>query len=359
MTDDATTGANAEGNGAADANGGGVAVKLGRKDFQADEEVRWCPGCGDYSILTNVQLLMPELGVKPENLVFVSGIGCAARFPYYMNVYGVHSIHGRAPAIATGVALARPDLDVWVITGDGDALSIGGNHLIHSLRRNVNLTIVMFNNQIYGLTKGQYSPTSEVGKITKSSPFGSLDYPFNPLAVALGAEATFVARTHDMDRKHMMEVLRRAHFHQGAAFVEVYQNCNVFNDGAFEAVTAKEARSEMLIELHDGEPIRFGADGERGVILNEFAECEIVNVADVGVDKLLVHDEQRESPALAFALARLASAPTMPTPIGVFRDIERPTYEVEVQRQLVGAVERQGPGDLAALIGSGATWEVN
>jgi 2-oxoglutarate/2-oxoacid ferredoxin oxidoreductase subunit beta len=337
---------------------GGVAVKLGRKDFQAHEEVRWCPGCGDYSILANVQLLMPELGVRPENLVFVSGIGCAARFPYYMNVYGVHGIHGRAPAIATGIALARPDLDVWVITGDGDALSIGGNHLIHALRRNVNLTIVMFNNQIYGLTKGQYSPTSEVGKITKSSPFGSLDYPFNPLTVALGAEATFVARTHDMDRKHMMDVLRRAHFHQGAAFVEVYQNCNVFNDGAFEGVTAKEARAEMLIELHDGEPIRFGADAERGVILNEFAECEVVNVADVGAERLLVHDETRQSPSLAFALARLASAPTMPTPIGVFRAVERPTYEVEVQRQLVSAVDRQGPGDLAALIGSGATWDV-
>ena len=354
MTDEPTAG-----NSGSNAGDGGVAVKLGRKDFQSDQEVRWCPGCGDYSILTNVQLLMPELGVKPENLVFVSGIGCAARFPYYMNVYGVHGIHGRAPAIATGIALARPDLDVWVITGDGDSLSIGGNHLIHALRRNVDITIVMFNNQIYGLTKGQYSPTSEVGKITKSSPFGSLDYPFNPLAVALGAEATFVARTHDMDRKHMMEVLRRAHLHQGAAFVEVYQNCNVFNDAAFEAITAKEARAEMLIELHDGEAIRFGADAERGVILNEFAECEIVNVADVGVEKLLVHDERRVSPALAFALARLASAPTMPTPIGVFRDVERPTYELEVQRQIVGAVERQGPGDLAALVGSGATWDVN
>ena len=245
-----------------------------------------------------------------------------------------------------------------MITGDGDALSIGGNHLIHALRRNVNLTIVMFNNQIYGLTKGQYSPTSEVGKITKSSPFGSLDHPFNPLAVALGAEASFVARTHDMDRKHMMEVLRRAHNHPGAAFVEVYQNCNVFNDGAFEAVTAKEARAEMLIELQHGEPIRFGAEGQHGVILNEFAEAEVVDVASVGVDKLMVHDEQRQSPSLAFALARLASSPSMPTPIGVFRAIERPSYEIEVQRQLVGAVERQGPGDLSALIGSGATWDV-
>jgi 2-oxoglutarate ferredoxin oxidoreductase subunit beta len=353
MTEEAAT------NGGGAANGdGGVAVKLGRKDFQAAEEVRWCPGCGDYSILTNVQLLLPELGVKPEEMVFVSGIGCAARFPYYMNVYGLHGIHGRAPAIATGVALARPDLHVWVITGDGDALSIGGNHLIHALRRNVNITIVMFNNQIYGLTKGQYSPTSEVGKITKSSPFGSLDHPFNPLAVALGAEAAFVARTHDMDRKHMMEVLRRAHNHRGAAFVEVYQNCNVFNDGAFEGVTAKEARAEMLIELEHGQPIRFGAEQQRGVVLNEFAECELVDVASVGVDKLMVHDEHRDSPTLAFALARLASSPTMPTPIGVFRDVERPTYELEVQRQLVGAVERQGPGDLASLIASGATWDV-
>ena len=335
------------------------AVKLSRKDFQSDQEVRWCPGCGDYSILTAVQLLLPELDVKPENLVFVSGIGCAARFPYYMNVYGLHGIHGRAPAIATGIALTRPDLDVWVITGDGDALSIGGNHLIHSLRRNVSIKIVMFNNQIYGLTKGQYSPTSEVGKITKSSPFGSLDSPFNPISVALGAEASFVARTHDMDRKHMMETFRRAHAHAGAAFVEVYQNCNVFNDGAFETITTKDARAEMLIELEHGQPIRFGADRQRGVALNEFGECEMVEVADVGEERLLVHDERRTDPALAFALSRLASQPTMPTPIGVFRDVTRSTYEHEVQRQLVNAVERQGPGDLAALLASGATWDVN
>jgi 2-oxoglutarate ferredoxin oxidoreductase subunit beta len=338
---------------------GGTAVALGRKDFQSDQEVRWCPGCGDYSILAAMQLTLPELGVRPENLVFVSGIGCAARFPYYMNTYGLHSIHGRAPAVATGVALARPDLDVWVITGDGDALSIGGNHLIHSLRRNVGIKIVMFNNQIYGLTKGQYSPTSEVGKITKSSPFGSLDSPFNPISVALGAEASFVARTHDMDRKHMMETFRRAHQHEGAAFVEVYQNCNVFNDGAFETITTKDARAEMLIELEHGQPIRFGADRQRGVALNEFGECEIVEVADVGEERLLVHDEQRTDPALAFALSRLASQPTMPTPIGVFRDVTRSTYEHEVQRQIVSAVERQGPGDLAALLASGATWDVN
>jgi len=305
-----------------------------------------------------VQLLLPELDLKPENLVFVSGIGCAARFPYYMNVYGLHGIHGRAPAIATGIALTRPDLDVWVITGDGDALSIGGNHLIHSLRRNVNFTMLLFNNQIYGLTKGQYSPTSEVGKVTKSTPFGSIDHPFNPVSLALGAEATFVARTHDMDRKHMTETFRRAHAHRGSSFVEVYQNCNVFNDGAFAAVTAKEARPNMLIDLKHGEPIRFGAEGQHGVVLNARGETEIVDVADVGEDRLLVHDEHRGDPSLAFALSRLADTPTVPTPVGVFRDVERPIYEGEVQRQLVGAQEQRGPGDLAALIGSGATWEV-
>ena len=334
------------------------AVKLGRKDFQSDQEVRWCPGCGDYSVLAAVQLLLPELDVRPENLVFVSGIGCAARFPYYMNVYGLHGIHGRAPAIATGIALARPDLDVWVITGDGDALSIGGNHLIHSMRRNVNFTMLLFNNQIYGLTKGQYSPTSEVGKVTKSTPFGSIDHPFNPVSLALGAEASFVARTHDMDRKHMMETFRRAHAHRGSSFVEVYQNCNVFNDGAFAAVTAKEARPNMLIDLHHGEPIRFGTDGQRGVVLNHQGETEVADVADVGEDRLLVHDEHRDDPSLAFALSRLADTPTVPTPVGVFRDVDRPIYEGEVQRQLVGASEQRGPGDLATLIGSGATWEV-
>ena len=335
-----------------------TALKLGRKDFQTDQEVRWCPGCGDYSILAAMQLLFAELGVRPENLVFVSGIGCAARFPYYMETYGIHSIHGRAPAVATGVALARPDLDVWVIGGDGDMLSIGGNHLIHALRRNIGIKIVMFNNQIYGLTKGQYSPTSEMGKITKSSPFGSLDHPFNPVSVALGAEATFVGRTHDMDRKHMMEVLRRANEHEGAAFVEIYQNCNVFNDGAFEAITAKDTRAAMLIDLKHGEPIRFGADNELGVVLNQFGECEIANVADVGEDRLLVHDEHRTDPSLAFAISRLAEQPTTPTPVGVFRDVARPVYEQAVQVQLAAASERSGPGDLGALISGGSTWTV-
>ncbi len=336
-----------------------TSLTLSRKDFQTDQEVRWCPGCGDYSILAAMQLLFAEMGVRPENLVFVSGIGCAARLPYYMETYGIHSIHGRAPAVATGVALARPDLDVWVIGGDGDMLSIGGNHLIHALRRNIGIKIVMFNNQIYGLTKGQYSPTSEEGKITKSSPFGSLDHPFNPVSVALGAEASFVGRTHDMDRKHMMEVLRRASEHEGAAFVEIYQNCNVFNDGAFEAITAKDARDAMLINLEHGQPIRFGADRERGVILNAYGECEIVDVADVGEDRLVVHDEHRTNPSLAFAVSRLADHPTVPTPIGVFRDVARPAYEIAVQRQLAAASERSGPGDLAALIGSGSTWTVD
>jgi 2-oxoglutarate/2-oxoacid ferredoxin oxidoreductase subunit beta len=339
-------------------NGAGTSVKLARKDFQSDQEVRWCPGCGDYGILTAIQLLLPDLDVKPENLVFVSGIGCAARLPYYMNTYGVHSIHGRAPAVATGVALARPDLDVWVIGGDGDMLSIGGNHLIHALRRNVNLKILMFNNQIYGLTKGQYSPTSEVGKITKSTPFGSLDHPFNPISIALGAEASFVARTHDMDRKHMTEIFRRAHEHQGAAFVEVYQNCNVFNDGAFDTILNKDARPDMLIDLKHGQPVRFGPDGEHGVVMNEFGEAKIVEVADVGVDKLVVHDEARPDPSLAFALSRLAEHPETPTPVGVFRAVDRPAYGASMQQQLVAAVERSGPGDLSALLHSAPTWTV-
>jgi 2-oxoglutarate ferredoxin oxidoreductase subunit beta len=339
-------------------NGNGAPVALARKDFQSDQEVRWCPGCGDYGILAAIQFLLPETGIKPEDLVFVSGIGCAARLPYYMNTYGVHGIHGRAPAIATGVALARPDLHVWVIGGDGDMLSIGGNHLIHALRRNVNIKILMFNNQIYGLTKGQYSPTSEVGKITKSTPFGSLDHPFNPISIALGAEASFVARTHDMDRKHMIEMFRRAHEHPGAAFVEVYQNCNVFNDGAFDAILNKDARPDMLIDLKHGEPIRFGADEELGVTMNNFGEAKIVRVDDVGVDRLVVHDEHRSDPSLAFALSRLAEHPETPTPVGVFRAIERPTYGAALQQQLVEASAKSGPGDLDALLRSAPTWTV-
>ena len=329
-----------------------------KKDWTSDQEVRWCPGCGDYGILLAVQTLMPELGVRPEQTVFVSGIGCSSRFPYYMNTYGIHSIHGRAPTLATGIATARPDLDVWVITGDGDGLSIGGNHLIHALRRNVNLTILLFNNRIYGLTKGQYSPTSEIGKVTKSTPFGSVDPPFNPLAVALGAEASFVARTHDLDRKHMMEVFRAAHAHRGASFVEIFQNCNVFNDGAFDHVTGRVAREEMLIDLKHGQPIRFGVDGHRGVVMGADGQLRVVDVADVGEDALLVHDAHRPDPSLAFALARISHSDHMPTPFGVFRDIDRPDYGGAVSQQVIDASAKKGPGDLAALLRSNGSWTV-
>ena len=329
-----------------------------KKDWASDQEVRWCPGCGDYSILTALQMLMPDLGVRREDTVFVSGIGCAARFPYYMRTYGIHGIHGRAPAIATGLAVSRPDLHVWVVTGDGDALSIGGNHLIHALRRNVNITILLFNNQIYGLTKGQYSPTSEVGKVTKSTPFGSLDQPLNPISLALASEATFVARTHDMDRKHMMEVFRRAHAHHGASFVEIYQNCNVFNDGAFDDILAREARPNMLIPLEHGQPIRFGPERERGVVLDGQGEALIVDVGQVGEDRILVHDEARSEPDIAFLLSRLAVGPHEPTPIGVFRAVDRPVYGDGLAREVEEAQARQGPGDLTALLRSGGTWQV-
>ncbi len=329
-----------------------------RKDWASDQEVRWCPGCGDYSILAALQMLLPDLGVRRENTVFLSGIGCAARFPYYMSTYGLHSIHGRAPAIATGLATTRPDLDVWVVTGDGDALSIGGNHLIHALRRNVRMTILMFNNQIYGLTKGQYSPTSEVAKVTKSTPFGSLDTPFNPVSLALGAEASFVARTHDMDRQHMQGVFRRAHEHDGAAFVEVYQNCNVFNDGAFEKITGREHRESMLIPLVHGQPIRFGPEGTWGVVQQPDGRLEIVEASTVGDAALLVHDESREDPGLAFALSRLSRGPYEPTPIGVFRAVPRAEYGAEMSRQIAVAQERRGLGDLKTLLRSGATWSV-
>jgi len=330
-----------------------------RKDWTSDQEVRWCPGCGDYSILAAVQMLLPDLGVRRESTVFLSGIGCAARFPYYMNTYGMHSIHGRAPAIATGLATTRPDLDVWVVTGDGDSLSIGGNHLIHALRRNVNLTILLFNNQIYGLTKGQYSPTSEVAKVTKSTPFGSLEQPFNPLSLALGAEATFVARTHDMDRKHMMETFRRAHEHKGASFVEIYQNCNVFNDGAFAQITGKDNRANMLIPLAHGEPIRFGPEGEHGVVLHPDGSLEVVSVADVGEAALLVHDEHQDSPGLAFQLSRLSRGPYEPTPIGVFRDVDRPDYGTSMNDQVDAVVSKRGTGDLNDLLRSGSSWTVS
>ena len=329
---------------------------LTRKDFATDQEVRWCPGCGDYSILANVQGVMPDLGIDREKIVFVSGIGCSSRFPYYMNTYGFHSIHGRAPAIATGISATRPDLKVFVITGDGDGLSIGGNHLIHAIRRNANLTIVLFNNQIYGLTKGQYSPTSEVGKITKSTPSGSLDYPFNPVSVALGAEATFVARTIDTEREHLSAMVELAARHEGTSFVEVYQNCNIFNDGAFDIL--KEAPEENQIRLEHGKPIRFGADHERGVVLRPAGVLELRDVADVGEDRILVHDAHREDPALAFMLSRLAHQPDGPTPIGLFRQVQRPVYGQQMQQQLDEAVERRGPGDLQRLLAGPDPWVV-
>jgi len=336
---------------------GGVNT-LTRKDFVSDQEVRWCPGCGDYAILAAIQSVMPELGIPREKIVFLSGIGCASRFPYYMNTYGLHGIHGRAPAIATGLATTRPDLSVWVVMGDGDALSIGGNHLIHALRRNVNLKMLMFNNQIYGLTKGQYSPTSEQGKVTKSTPFGSLERPFNPVSVALGAEGTFVARTMDVERKHLPAVLRRAAAHRGSAFVEIYQNCNIFNDGAFLALTSKEGGSRNRIYLEHGRPVRFGTDLEKGVRMDKDGRLEIVSVSNVDISHLVVHDEHRDNPSLAFALSRIAEGPTTPTPFGIFRDVQRPVYGEVMENQLRSASEKQGPGDLERLLFTEDTWTV-
>ena len=328
-----------------------------RADFQTDQEVRWCPGCGDYTILAAVQNFMAGMGVERHNIVFVSGIGCSSRFPYYMNTYGFHSIHGRAPAVASGIVATRPDLSVWVVTGDGDALSIGGNHLIHALRRNVNLKILLFNNQIYGLTKGQYSPTSEVGKLTKSSPAGTVDWPFNPISLALGAEASFAARTIDIDRNHTTEILRRAHEHKGTAFVEIYQNCNVFNDKAFLQLTGKEERAVNRIDLIHGQPIIFGPNRENTVVWDNGA-AKIVPTDSVTADRIIVHDERHPDPSVAFALSRLSHGPYGPTPMGIFRAVERPVYETAFNQQLVEAQSKRGPGDLAQLIRSLGTWEV-
>ncbi|MEU9111989.1 2-oxoacid:ferredoxin oxidoreductase subunit beta [Streptomyces sp. NPDC048483] len=340
-------------------------AKQSMKDFKSDQEVRWCPGCGDYAVLAAVQGFMPELGLAKENIVFVSGIGCSSRFPYYMNTYGMHSIHGRAPAIATGLASSRRDLSVWVVTGDGDALSIGGNHLIHALRRNVNLKILLFNNRIYGLTKGQYSPTSEVGKITKSTPMGSLDAPFNPVSLAIGAEASFVARTIDSDRKHLTSVLREAAAHPGTALVEIYQNCNIFNDGAFEALKDKETAQEAVIRLEHGQPIRFGAPaadglGSRGVARDPATgDLKVIDVEAEGTDAVLVHDAHNPSPTTAFALSRLADPDTLyRTPIGVLRSVDRPVYDTAMSDQLDAAIEQKGKGDLASLLTGNDTWTV-
>jgi 2-oxoglutarate ferredoxin oxidoreductase subunit beta len=335
-----------------------TAPTYSRADFQTDQEVRWCPGCGDYTILASVQNFVAEMGVDREKIVFISGIGCSSRFPYYMNTYGMHSIHGRAPAIASGLVASRPDLSVWVVTGDGDALSIGGNHLIHALRRNMNIKILLFNNQIYGLTKGQYSPTSEQGKYTKSTPYGSLDYPFNPVSLALGAEASFVARTIDMDRPGTISILEQAYEHEGAALVEIYQNCNVFNDKAFIELTGKEQRKVNRIDLVPGEPITFGEQGEQAVVLRD-GRAEIVDTATVSSSEILVHDPARQDPSVAFALSRLSHGPHGPTPLGVFRNVPRSTYEKDMERQLAEAQAKRGPGDLAKLIRSLGTWDVD
>jgi 2-oxoglutarate/2-oxoacid ferredoxin oxidoreductase subunit beta len=333
------------------------ATGLVTKDFKSDQEVRWCPGCGDYAILAAFQAFLPGLEVPRENVVVVSGIGCASRLPYYVDTYGMHSIHGRAPAIATGLATSRPDLSVWVITGDGDALSIGGNHLIHSLRRNVNIKILLFNNRIYGLTKGQYSPTSEQGKVTKSTPFGSLDHPFNPVSLALGAEASFVARSVDSDRKHLTSVLRAAADHQGAAFIEIFQNCPIFNDDAFAPVK-DSAGGGRLIRLEHGAPVRFGPDGEMGLRFGAFGAIESVPVASAAPDSLITHDASLADPSYAFALSRLDSADFQHTPIGVFRSVNRPSYDSLMAAQIDEARAQSGPGDLAALLAGGDTWEV-
>ena len=335
-----------------------AAARSATKDFKSDQEVRWCPGCGDYAILAAFQAFLPELEVPRENIVVISGIGCSSRLPYYVNSYGMHSIHGRAPALATGLASSRPDLSVWVITGDGDALSIGGNHLIHALRRNVNIKILLFNNRIYGLTKGQYSPTSEQGKVTKSTPFGSLDTPFNPVSLALGAEASFVARTIDSDRKHLTSVLRAAADHRGAAFVEIYQNCPIFNDDAFIPLTSPSTREETVIRLEHGSPVRFGPDQSRGLRFSRTGSLEVVDANAVDADSLLVHDAHAADPSYAFALSRLDTTDFAHTPIGLLRQVERPSYDELMAEQIGAAREKQGEGDLAALLAGADIWQV-
>ena len=328
---------------------------LAAKDFKSDQEVRWCPGCGDYAILAAFQAFLPELEVPRENVVVVSGIGCSSRLPYYVSSYGMHSIHGRAPAIASGLASSRQDLSVWVITGDGDALSIGGNHLIHALRRNVNIKIMLFNNRIYGLTKGQYSPTSEQGKVTKSTPYGSLDYPFNPVSLALGAEASFVARSVDSDRKHLQSVLRAAADHKGSAFIEIFQNCPIFNDDAFAPI--KEPNAPGLIRLVHGEQVRFGPDGSMGLTYGPYGSIEAVEAASVPESALIVHDATLGDSSYAFALSRLDGYDFKHTPIGVFRSVERPSYDDAMAAQIATA-RSSGTGDLAKLLAGNDTWEV-
>ncbi len=334
-----------------------IPLKQTRKDFISDQDVRWCPGCGDYAILAQVQNTLPKLDLPIEKYVFVSGIGCSSRFPYYMNTYGFHTIHGRAPAIATGLKSYRPDLSVWVITGDGDGLSIGGNHMIHTLRRNVDLKILLFNNRIYGLTKGQYSPTSEIGKKTKSSPQGTVDYPLHPISLALGVEATFVARTVDTDVKHMAEVFEAAGKHKGTAFVEIYQNCVIFNDDAFHQVTDKEMKEEHVLKLVEGKPLIFGKNKNRGIRLKGI-KPEIVEFDPASPPSdLLVHDSHLTDPTYATLLSRM-DVPDFPVPLGVFRSIEKPTYEEMLDNQITQAIAKKGKGDLKALLNSGETWVV-
>ena len=331
--------------------------KYSGKDFQSDQDVRWCPGCGDYSILAQVQRVMPELNIPKHNLVFISGIGCSSRFPYYMDTYGFHGIHGRAAPIATGLKIARPDLQVWVATGDGDGLSIGGNHLIHICRRNLDVKILLFNNQIYGLTKGQYSPTSEFGKVTKSTPYGSVDHPFNPLLVALGAEASFVARTLDRDPKHMQSVIKRAAEHKGTAFVEIYQNCNVFNDGAFFMWTEKDTKDDNVVFIEHGKPMVFGKEKDKGIKLEGFTPT-VVSLTDGkhSINDLIVHNER--DTMLSFILARMSSLPELPRPVGVVYATERPLYEGEMTRQIREAIQKQGEGNLEKLLNHGETWVI-
>ncbi len=340
------------------------AKKLTRKDFVSDQDVRWCPGCGDYAILAQVQKVLPEMGIAKEKLAFISGIGCSSRFPYYMDTYGFHSIHGRAPAIASGLKVARPDLSVWIITGDGDALSIGGNHFLHVLRRNFDVNILLFNNEIYGLTKGQYSPTSPLGQITKSSPFGVVDNPVVPPAVALGAAATFVARAVDVDQKHMQTTIKRAVEHRGASLIEVLQNCVIFNDGAYEAFTAGDARLEHELYLEHGKPMIFGREGaKKGLRLDKQLRPEVVSLDDVDESEILVHDETNE--AIGFMLASLPWQPRFheagrfPVPLGVLHAVEKPVYEDLVYDQLDTAKEKAGPGDFDKLFASGDTWVVD
>ncbi|MEW5978513.1 MAG: 2-oxoacid:ferredoxin oxidoreductase subunit beta [Acidobacteriota bacterium] len=339
-------------------NKGSGVVELKRADFVSDQEVRWCPGCGDYSILAQVQKALPDLGIPRENFVFVSGIGCSSRFPYYVNTYGFHGIHGRAPAIATGIKASRPELSVWVITGDGDALSIGGNHFMHAIRRNLDINIILFNNRIYGLTKGQYSPTSEFGKKTKSTPYGAIDYPINPLCVALANEATFVARSIDVDVKHLSATVVQAAQHKGVSFVEVFQNCNIFNDGAFRHFTERDIREERTLNLEHGKPLIFGKDRHKGIRLRGL-KLEVVELGKDGVTEadLVVHDAEAPEPHLANLLARM-DCPDFPVPVGVFRSVAKPTYDELLEAQVQDAVGRMGPGNLDKLLNAGDTWVI-